>query len=63
MGTHVSQAPDRRGSGRDEVASMRNEDVVSMKSHRVRGDQKRNPSFARTKANIKSLERKSTGLM
>jgi hypothetical protein len=42
--------------------SKRSEDVASMKSHRVHGDQKEKPFAARTKANIKSLENRSRGL-
>jgi hypothetical protein len=43
MGTHVSQASGStcRQSGRDEVTSVRSEDVVSIKSHRVHGDPKK----------------------
>jgi hypothetical protein len=40
MGTHVSQAPDRRvgEEAENEVTSKRSEDVTAMKSHRVHGD-------------------------
>jgi hypothetical protein len=51
-----------RRSGGDKVTSKRSEDVASMKPHRVHEDQKRKPSSACTKANIKPLESRSRGL-
>jgi hypothetical protein len=42
--------------------SKESEDVASTKPHSVHWDQKRKPSLARTKANIKSLESRSRGL-
>jgi hypothetical protein len=65
MGTHVCQAPDRRvgeAQRRIEVTSMRSEDVASVRSRRVHGDQKRKSSSVCTKVNIKSLESRSRGL-
>jgi hypothetical protein len=68
MGTHVSQAPDRRvgvavetrRSGRDEVMSKRSEDMAPLRSCSVHGDpKKKNPSNACTKSNIELQECRS----